>query len=137
MATGDVASTPGRIRAGQVTPAPGGPHVEQVGWGVARQVARLLAEQVDDPLLARLPELAEAPGHLVHVLFERRTATAASLVELVGDTGVYRGDVVLGGAVEQARLALVVRASYDAAAAGATWLAVPDATDDLGPLGLA
>ena len=44
MATGDAP----RIRAGQVTPAPGGPHVEQVGWGVARQVARLLAEQVDE-----------------------------------------------------------------------------------------
>lgn len=125
-----------RVRAGQVTPAPDGPHVEQVGWGVARQVARLLAERVDDPLLARLPELAEAPGHLVHVLFERRTATAAALVELVGDTAHYRGDVVLPDATPEARLALVVRASYDAAAAGATWLAVPDPTADLRPLGL-
>lgn len=126
-----------RIRAGQVTPAPGGPHVEQVGWGVARQVARLLGEQVDDPLLARLPELAEAPGHVVLVLFERRTAAAAALVELVGDTAVYRSNVVLPGAPEEARLALLVRASYDAAAAGATWLAVPGAGDDLRRLGLA
>ncbi|KQT94227.1 hypothetical protein ASG49_04825 [Marmoricola sp. Leaf446] len=126
-----------RVRAGQVTPAPGGPHVEQVGWGVARQVARLLAAQVDDPLLARLPELAEAPGHVVHVLFERRTATAAALVELVGDTAFYRGDVVLADAVPQARLALLVRASYDAAAAGATWLAVPHPPVDPRALGLA
>ena len=69
-----------RARTGLVTPAPDGPHVEQVGWGVARQVVRVLrAAGVDDPagILDRLPEVAEAPGFLAYAVFEGRTATAS------------------------------------------------------------
>ncbi len=37
-----------------MTPAPDGPHVEQVGWGVARQVARvLLGPGTSDALVVR------------------------------------------------------------------------------------
>ena len=55
------------------------------GWGVGRQVVRVLRDQgVDDPagILDRLPEVAEAEGFIAYAVFEGRTATAAALVEL-------------------------------------------------------
>jgi hypothetical protein len=132
-----------RARTGQVTPAPDGPHVEQVGWGVARQVVRVLRESdVDDPaqVLERLPDLAETPGFLAYAVFERRTATAAALVELpsTGDhVATYRGDAVTPTAQPGTREALVIRALHDVANAGVPWLAVPEPQVDLRPLGFA
>ena len=122
-------------RTGQVTPAPDGPHVEQIGWGVARQVARVLAEALAGQgrgapaLLAELSGLAERPGFVVHVVFAGRTAVAASLVQLSADDdlALHLGDVVAEPDPLQARWlreALVVRALHDAAAAGVPWLAV-------------
>ena len=118
-----------RTRTGQATPDPDGPHVEQVGWGVARQVVRVLREHdVDDPasLLERLPEVAETPGFLAYAVFEGRTATAAAIVELPGphgDTATYVGDVVTPNAPPGTREALVARARHDVANAGVEWLA--------------
>jgi len=118
-----------RARTGQVTPAPDGPHVEQVGWGVARQVARVLRDRgVDDPgsILERLPEVAETPGFLAYAVFEGRTATAAAIVELPGpgeDAATYVGDVLSPDAAPGTREALVVRALHDVANAGVEWLA--------------
>jgi hypothetical protein len=129
-----------RARTGLVTPAPDGPHVEQVGWGVARQVARVLREQgVEDPdgVLDRLPQVAETPGFLAYAVFERRTATAAAIVLLEDDAGVavLLGEVVTKDAPEGVREALVVRALHDVANAGVDWLEVPEPTVDLRPLG--
>jgi hypothetical protein len=131
-----------RARTGLVTPAPDGPHVEQVGWGVARQVVRVLREHdVVDPadILDRLPELAEVPGFLAYAVFVRRTATAAALVSLGSDSAVYVGDAITPGAVDGAREALVVRALHDVANAGIDWLElaepVLDHGADLRPLG--
>ena len=118
-----------RARTGLVTPAPDGPHVEQVGWGVARQVVRVLREAgVEDPagILDRLPDVAEAPGFLAYAVFEGRTATAAALVELPGpdgDTATYLGDVLTPAAPAGTHDALVARAKHDAANAGVEWLA--------------
>ena len=131
-----------RARTGLVTPAPDGPHVEQVGWGVARQVARVLREQVvEDPsgVLERLPQVAETPGFLAYAVFEGRTATAAALVLLEDDSGVavYLGEVVTDGARPGTREALVVRALHDVANADVPWLEVPDPREDLRPLGFA
>ncbi|SDS31448.1 hypothetical protein SAMN04488570_1607 [Nocardioides scoriae] len=125
-------------RTGLVTPAPDGPHVEQVGWGVARQVARVLGEalaaQDREPpaVLAELSGLAERPGFVAYVVFAGRTATAAALVQLAADDelAVHLGDVVVEpdpGRARWAREALVVRALHDAAAAGVPWLAVAQA----------
>lgn len=122
-------------RTGQVTPAPDGPHVEQVGWGVARQVARVLGDALDaqgrgrPALLEALSGLAERPGFVVHVVLAGRTAVAASLVQLAGDDdlALHLGDVVAEPDPARARWlreALVVRALHDAAAAGVPWLAV-------------
>ena len=130
-----------RARTGLVTPAPDGPHVEQIGWGVARQVVRVLREAgVVDPagILARLPELAEAPASLAYAVFEGRTATAAALVELPGPEGAeatYLGDAVVPNAATGTREALVVRALHDVANAGVDWLVVPESTADLRSLG--
>jgi hypothetical protein len=112
-----------RARTGLVTPAPGGPHVEQVGWGVARQVARVLREQgVDDPdgVLDRLPHVAETPGFLAYAVFEGRTATAAAIVLLEDDAGVavLLGEVATERAGPDVREAIVVRALHDVANAG-------------------
>ncbi len=128
-----------RARTGQVTPAPGGPHVEQVGWGVARQVVRVLRERgAADPLLERLPDLAELPGHLVYAVFADRTATAVAHVELSADrTGAatYVADVLTAQAAPGTREALVVRALHDVAKAGADWLHLAEPRADLRPLG--
>ena len=122
-----------RARTGLVTPAPDGPHVEQVGWGVARQVVRVLREQgAEDPsgVLDRLPEVAEAAGFLAYAVFEGRAATAAAIVALPdseGDAGTatYVGDAVVAGAPPGTRDALVSRARHDVASAGVAWLEVP------------
>jgi hypothetical protein len=127
-----------RARTGLVTPAPDGPHVEQVGWGVARQVVRVLRESgADDSagILERLPELAEVSSFLAYAVFVRRTATAAALVSLGQDSAVYVGDALNAEAVDGTREALVVRALHDVANAGLTWLEVPDPQVDLRPLG--
>ncbi len=129
-----------RGRTGLVMPAPDGPHVEQVGWGVARQVVRVLREQgAEDPagILDRLPDVAESDGFLAYVVFERRTATAAAIVELAldGDAATYVGEAVTADAWTGTREALVVRALHDAANAGLAWLLVADHRPDLAPLG--
>jgi hypothetical protein len=127
-----------RARTGLVTPAPDGPHVEQVGWGVARQVVRVLRETgVDDAagILDRLPELAEVSSFLAYAVFVRRTATAAALVSLGQDSAVYVGDALTAEAADGTREALVVRALHDVANAGVTWLEVPEPQVDLRPLG--
>ena len=54
-------------------------HVEQIGWGVARQVVRVLRDQgVQDPagILDRLPDVAEVEGFLAYAVFEGRTAVS-------------------------------------------------------------
>jgi hypothetical protein len=130
-----------RARTGQVTPAPDGPHVEQVGWGVARQVVRALREQdPDDPegILDRLPDVAEVPDFLAYAVFEGRTATAAALVALSGpgdEEATYLGDVITPDALPGTREALVVRALHDVANAGIDWLAVAEDRVDLRLLG--
>jgi hypothetical protein len=117
-----------------VVPSTYGPHVEQVGWGVARQVTRALREQgVEDPLLDLLPQVAEQPGHLAYAVFRDRTATAVALVRTEGDLATYLGAVVAPGAEPGTDSALVVRALHDAANAGADWLAVPDVGFDTRP----
>jgi hypothetical protein len=118
-----------RARTGLVTPAPDGPHVEQVGWGVARQVVRVLRERgVEDPhlLLDRLPEVAETAGFLAYAVFSGRTATAAAIIELPGpdqDAATYLGDVLSPDAEPGTHDALVARALHDVANAGVEWLA--------------
>jgi hypothetical protein len=130
-----------RARTGLVTPAPGGPHVEQVGWGVARQVVRVLRERdTEDPslVLDRLPDAAEAPGFVAYAVFEGRTATAVALVELPGSSeeeATYLGDVVTSDAQPGTREALVVRALHDVANAGVAWLALAEPQVDLRPFG--
>ncbi len=87
---------------GRVTPAPdppGGARVEQVGWGVARQVARVLREAAgDDDVLDEVVEHAEAPGHLAYAVFLDRTAVALALVRVGPGDAAYLGDVVLADA---------------------------------------
>jgi len=130
-----------RARAGLVTPAPDGPHVEQVGQGVARQVVRLLRDAgVEDPagILGRLPEVAEEPGFLAYVVFEGRTATGAAVVELDRwdqDGATYLGEALTPQSPPGTAAALVVRALHDVASAGHDWLSVSRSTADLGPLG--
>ena len=131
-----------RARTGLVTPAPGAPHVEQVGWGVARQVVRVLRGQgVEDPdqVLDRLPVLAETDGFIAYAVFEGRTATAAALVRLPddGELALFLGGVVTAEARPGTRQALVVRALHDVANAGIAWLEVPEQREDLTPLGFA
>jgi hypothetical protein len=118
-----------RARTETVAPAPDGPHVEQVGWGVARQVVRILREQeVNDPagILDRLPDVAEVDGFFAYAVFKGRTATAAALVELPGpdsDTATYLGEALAPDADPGTREALVARAKHDVANAGVEWLA--------------
>lgn len=130
---------------GTVSPAPDGPHVEQVGWGVARQVARVLAAELEQvpTLLDDVVRLAEAPGFLAYAVFEGRTALAVALVSLPGErvgldvdgVAAYVGDVVVPDAPPGVREALVVRALHDVANAGVAWLRVTDPQVDLRPLG--
>lgn len=110
---------------GRVEPSTVGPHVEQVGWGVARQVARALLEQVGPaPLLEELPERAEAAGWAAYAVFEGRSAVAVALAHLVGPRATYAGEVVAADAPAGTHEALLVRALHDAAAAGAGTLRV-------------
>lgn len=125
-------------------PSTFGPHVEQVGEGVAGQVSRLLmAGGAGDPssLLDRMADLAEDQHHLVYASFVRRTATGCGVVRLGDETATYLGDVLATGAEEHTRVALVVRALHDVASAGVAWLEVPPevmgSDDELRPLGLA
>jgi len=103
--------------------------VEQIGWGVSRQVVRVLRESgVEDPagILDRLPDLAEVDGFLVYAVFEGLTATAAALVELPGpdgDAATYLGDALTPAADPGTHDALVARAKHDAANAGVERLA--------------
>ena len=126
---------------GLTTPAPGAPHVEQIGWGVARQVADLLRAQVDEPaleLLADVVRLAETPGFLAYAVFEGRTALAVALVSLPGDpadAASYVGDVLAADAPAQSRTALLVRALHDVATAGVGRLETNLPADQLAPLG--
>ena len=132
-------------RTGRVTPAPGGPHVEQVGWGVARQVARAMTPLLGEPapeLLDDVVRLAEAPGFLAYAVLAGRDALAVALVSLPGDPGddpaavaAYVGDVVVPGASTVTREALLVRALHDVAAAGVGWLRVEVPHVDLRPFG--
>ncbi len=73
------------------------PRVEQVGWGVARQVRRVLreADAGHDAFLDRVVERAEAPGHLAYAVFQGRTAVALALVRVGPGDAAYLGDVVL------------------------------------------
>ena len=120
-----------RTRTALATPDPDGPHVEQVGWGVARQVVRVLREhEVTDPsgVLDRLPDVAETAGFLAYAVFEGRTATAAALVALPDgeeDTATYLGEALVADAPPGTRDALVSRALHDVANAGVAWLEVP------------
>jgi hypothetical protein len=104
-------------------------HVEQIGWGVGRQVVRVLREQgVHDPagILDRLPDVAEVDGFLAYAVFEGRTATAAALVQLPGPDGgtaTYLGEALAPDADPAVHEALVARAKHDVANAGAEWLA--------------
>ena len=130
-----------RVRTGRVTPAPDPPdglRVEQVGWGVARQVSRLLTgpggSSGDDVLLEDVVRLAEAPGFLAHAVFLGRTAVALSLVSLPGDgspqaadEASYVGAVVAPDAPSGTREALLVRALHDVGSAGVPWLGLPPA----------
>lgn len=125
---------------GRVVPTPGGPHVEQVGWGVARQVATALvpADPGEAALLADIVRLAETSGFLAYAVFERRTALAVALVSLPGDPDLpasYVGDVVSPDAPPGVREALLVRALHDTANAGVRRLAVPVPRLDLRPFG--
>lgn len=125
---------------GRVTPAPDALHVEQVGWGVARQVARAVAARRDDPggpppLLADLVRLAETSGFLAYAVLDGREALGVGLVSLPGVPGAadasasYVGDVLVPGTDLPVRAAMVVRALHDAARAGCARLVV-----DEGPL---
>ena len=102
-------------------------HVEQVGWGVARQVARVLRDAGTDDaagILDRLPEVAETPGFLAYAVFAGRTATAAAIVSLPGPGGhaaTYVGDALAPGAEPGTHEALVERAKHDVANAGVEW----------------
>lgn len=117
---------------GAVEPSTHGPHVEQVGWGVARQVARLLAEQVGPrSLLEELPARAEEAGWAAYAVFEGRTAVAVALVHLALPRATYAGETVTDGAPAGTREALLVRALHDAAAAGAVALTVSRPEVDL------
>lgn len=104
-------------------------HVEQIGWGVSRQVVRILREAgVTDPagILDRLPDVAEVDGFLAYAVFEGRTATAAALVQLPGPDGgaaTYLGDVLATDAEPGTHDALVARAQHDVANAGVERLA--------------
>jgi hypothetical protein len=131
---------------GRVTPAPDGSHhVEQVGWGVARQVARVLEARVLGAgsdgcvpgLLADVVRLAEVPGFLAYAVFEGRSAVAIALVSLPGGDGVasYVGDVVVAGARDDVRQALLVRALHDVGNAGVHWLEADLPVEVAGPLG--
>ena len=110
-----------------MTPSPYGPHVEQVGWGVARQVVRTLREGGATAAgLDVVPGLAEDDRHLVYAVLERRSATGLAWVTLGRDTARYEGEVLGPDAVPGTREALVVRALYDVARHGLDWLEVPD-----------
>jgi hypothetical protein len=99
-------------------------HVEQIGWGVARQVVRVLRDHgVQDPagILDRLPDVAEVEGFLAYAVFEGRTATGAALVELPGpdgDSAAYVGDALTPDADPGTHEALVARARHDVANSG-------------------
>jgi hypothetical protein len=122
------------LATGGVSPSTVGPFVEQVGQGVARQVARLLAPSGpgDEALLGRLSEPAEADGFATYAVFEGRTAVALALVRLGNGRAIYVGDVVTAAAPPGTRAALLVRALHDAAAAGIDRLVVPSSPLDLG-----
>ncbi|MCW2819336.1 MAG: hypothetical protein JWR42_2123, partial [Marmoricola sp.] len=80
---------------GRVTPAPDALHVEQVGWGVARQVARSVADgragpggpDGPPPLLEDVVRLAETPGFLAYAVLVGHTALGVGLVSLPGSPG--------------------------------------------------
>lgn len=117
---------------GRVEPATLGPHVEQVGWGVARQVARVLGERVGPAaLLEELPVRAEAPGWAAYAVFAGRAAVAVALVHLVAPRSTYAGELVVDDAPAGTHEALLVRALHDAGAAGAVTLRVPRPATDL------
>ena len=103
--------------------------VEQIGWGVGRQVVRVLREaRAEDPagILDRLPDVAEVDGFLAYAVFTGRTATAAALVELPGPDGgvaTYLGDALAPDALPGTHEALVARAHHDVANAGVERLA--------------
>ena len=121
---------------GRVTPAPDALHVEQVGWGVARQVTRAVAEaRADDPpLLGEVVRSAEAPGLLAYAVLEGRSALGVGLVSLHAAgpgapdaTAAYVGDVLVPGSDPSVRVAMLVRALHDAAQAGCAQLVVDEA----------
>lgn len=114
------------LLTGLVEPSTLGPFVEQVGWGVARQVVRRLADDglEQDELLAALPDRAEAPGWVAYAVFAGRTAVAVALVHLDGAEATYVGEVLGPGAGPGTGEALLVRALHDAGAAGAAVLHV-------------
>ena len=127
---------------GRVTPAPDGPHVEQVGWGVARQVVRALESELDGAppaLLAEVPRLAEVPGFLAYAVLEGRRALGVALVSLPGvvhdGTASYVGDVLAPGADAGVRRALLVRALHDVGNAGVPWLEADLPPEEGRPLG--
>ncbi|GAB3992428.1 hypothetical protein [Nocardioides marmoraquaticus] len=117
---------PTALLTGLVEPSTLAPFVEQVGWGVGRQVVRRLhADGVEvGVLLDELPDRAEAPGWAAYAVLEGRTAVAVALVHLAGERATYVGDVVAPTAPPGTREALLVRALHDAGAAGADVLQV-------------
>lgn len=120
------------LLTGTLEPSTRGPHVEQVGWGVARQVARTLAAGgLTDPLLERVPELAEVPGWAAYAVFVGRDAVALALLHLDGERASYAGEVVAAAAPPGSHEALLVRALHDAHAAGSGRLEVPRPGFDL------
>lgn len=122
------------LATGGVSPSTVGPFVEQVGTGVARQVARRLdpSGARDETLLALLADAAEEPGFVAYAVFEGRTAVALALLRIEADRATYLGEVVAPTAPPGTGSALLVRALHDVAAAGVGRLAVPSSPLDLG-----
>lgn len=122
------------LATGGVSPSTLGPFVEQVGEGVARQVARRLepADPREEELLERLSGSAELAGFATYAVFEGRDAVALALVRLELGRARYLGELVTPVAPAGTSTALLVRALHDAASAGIEHLAVPSSLPDLG-----
>lgn len=127
----------GALPTGTVEPAPDAPRVEQVGWGVARQVvARLVEAGVEHPLLDVVAELAERPGHAAYACFEGTRAHGLALLRLDGVRARHLGQALAPTAPPGLSEAFVARMLHDAGRAGAARLLVPPLPCDLSSWGL-